>query len=140
MKFRTPLALAAASVLALTIGAANLPHGAAVARPLDHGSACFWGHNVDSFSALPDQRTVYLRVGVRQYYELKLFAPCLDIDWDQRIALVARGGGDWICEGSGLNAEIIARATGLGRQRCQVTSVRKLDPDEVSAIPKRYQP
>ena len=50
---------------------------------------CFWGRNADNFTS-PDDRTVYLRVGVRQVYELKLFSPCIDIDWSQHIALSPR--------------------------------------------------
>ncbi|HUZ14397.1 MAG TPA: DUF6491 family protein [Caulobacteraceae bacterium] len=139
MNIRTPLAAVAAAAVALGLGSARAPLASAVAAPPQHHS-CFWGHDVDSFSATPDQRTVYLRVGVQQYYQLRLFAPCQDINWDHGIALVARGGGDWICTGSGLDAEVIAHATGLGRQTCQVSGVRKLTPAEVSAIPKGYRP
>jgi hypothetical protein len=137
MNTRTPLMLCAAVGLALTAGAASLPV-ATTAAPPTHQS-CFWGHDVENFNA-PDDRHVYLRVGVNQVYALTLFAPCLDIDWNQSIGLVAQGGGDWICEGSGLNVEVVTHATGLGRQRCQVTSVRKLSPAEVTALPKKYRP
>jgi hypothetical protein len=138
MTSRTPLLLAASALLSLILGSASVPETSTAAPPTSR--SCFWGHDVENFAALPDQQTVYLRVGSRRVYELKLFAPCPDIDWNQRIGLLARGGGDWICEGSGLEAEIIAHTYGIGRRRCQVTSVRHLSPDEVAALPKKYQP
>jgi hypothetical protein len=136
MKSRTSLIVVAASALSLCVGAAGLP-AASVAEPATHNNACFWGHDADNFTS-PDDRTVYLRVGVRQVYELKLFSPCIDVDWSQRIALRSRGS-DLICEDGGNAAEIITPSP-IGRQRCQVDSVRKLSPAEVKALPKRYQP
>ena len=136
MKSRMPLVLVAATALSLCVGAASLP-AASAAQPAAHNNACFWGHDADNFTS-PDDRTVYLRVGVRQVYELKLFSPCIDVDWSQRIALRSHGS-DWICEGRGNVAEIITPSP-IGHQRSQVDSVRKLSPTEVSALPKRYQP
>ena len=136
MKSRTPLILAAVATAGLSVGAVSLPVASA-ADPASHNNACFWGHDADNFTA-PDDRTVYLRVGVRQVYELKLFSPCIDVDWSQHIALRSRGS-DWICEGRGNVAEIISPSV-IGRQRCQVDSVRRLSTEEVKALPKRYQP
>ena len=135
MKSRTPLLVSAVGALSLFAGAAVAPE-TTLAAPRGH-NACFWGHEADNFTS-PDNRTVYLRVGVSQVYELRLFSPCIDVDWSQRIALRSRGS-DWICEGRGNVAEIITPSP-IGRQRCQVDSVRKLSRDEIAAIPKRYQP
>jgi hypothetical protein len=137
MNTRAPIRLSLALALALTAGAAGTPMKLAAAPTTAPPAACFWGHEVDSFNA-PDDRTVYLRVGVHDYYELKLFAPCLDIDWDHRIALRSRGG-DWICEGRNLDAEIDTRSD-IGPQRCQVDSVRKLTPADLAALPKNERP
>jgi Family of unknown function (DUF6491) len=141
MTIRAPYQLALAAALALTAGAATLPSRIAAAPDTPAAAttpqACFWAHNVDGFAA-PDDRTVNLRVGMRDYYELKLFAPCLDIDWDHRIALRSRGG-EWICEGAGLDTEIDTRSI-VGHQRCQVTSVHKLTPAEVAGLGKNAKP
>ena len=67
--------------------------------------SCFWANSANGFNAV-DERTVYVRVGVRDVYKLDLFARCPDIDWNQAIALVSRGGNS-IC--SGLDATIITK-------------------------------
>ena len=96
---------------------------------------CFYARNVDSFAA-PDDRTLYVRVGVHDVYRFEMFGPCPDIDWNQRLALISRGSS-WIC--SGMDAEVISH-TPIGPQRCMVRSVRRLTPDEVAALPKRARP
>jgi hypothetical protein len=96
---------------------------------------CFWSSQVNSFAS-DDDRRVYVRVGVKDVYELEMFGRCLDVDWSQKIGIVSRGGST-IC--SGLDAEIIAPSP-IGPQRCQVSKVRKLTEAEVNALPKRARP
>lgn len=129
-------AVAAAAIAALT-PAISLPTVTAAKAP-SPGKSCFYARNVDSFNA-PDDRTVYLRVGVRDVYMAKLFAPCTDIDWRQHIALRSRGSS-WVCEGAGaMDAEILSRSP-IGPQRCPITSIHKLSPEELAALPKRDRP
>lgn len=110
----------------------------AVAAASKTGNACFYSRNADGFSAKGD-RTVYLRAGMRDVYELTLFAPCLDIDWAQHIALKSQTGSDFICEGSNAPYEIFSPSA-TGAQRCQVSAVRKLTAAEVAAMPKKDRP
>jgi hypothetical protein len=90
---------------------------------------CFFASTVSSFSAV-DERTVHVRVGVKDVYRLDLFGRCPDVDWNQQIALVSRGGNS-IC--SGLDATIITKGP-IGPQRCPVSKVTKLTPEEVAAL------
>ncbi len=133
---KVPIASGLVLALALSATAAGPPSGAAAATPY-RGPACFWSRNIDSFAA-PDDRTLYLRVGVRDVYELRLFAPCLDVDWTQHLAVRSRGSS-WICEGRNSNVEIFSPSP-IGHQRCVVDSVRKLNPDEIAALPRRARP
>jgi hypothetical protein len=137
MNTHVPIRLGLALALVLTAGAASLPLPTS-ADPVKPAPACFWARNVDNFAAENDERTVNLRVGVHDVYQLTLFAPCQDIDWNQHIVLRSRGS-DWICEGSNLDAEIDTH-TSIGPQRCPVTSVRKLSPAEIAALPKDGRP
>jgi hypothetical protein len=115
----------------------SAPKSSAPARSSRPQNQCFDARFVSSFSA-PDNETVYVRVGVRDVYKLKLFAPCLDVDWRMSIALKSRSGSDWICQG--YDAELIVPSPGMGRQRCPVSDVMKLTPEEVAALPKRDRP
>jgi hypothetical protein len=96
---------------------------------------CFWTRNVTSFAA-PDDRTLYVRVGVRDVYRFELFGPCTGIDWTQRIALASRGSSQ-IC--SGIDADIITPSP-IGPERCRARELRKLTPEEVAALPRLARP
>jgi hypothetical protein len=129
-------------VSALLIGALVLtactsePKSTANVAAADHRK-CFFSSQVNNFQAM-DENTVYLRVGVSDVYEMKMFAPCRDVDWAHQIALQSRGGSS-IC--TGLDAEVIA--PGIGSQRahtCQVRDIRHLTPQEIAALPAKARP
>lgn len=118
----------AVSALALTLVSCATP------SPTADGSTgptrqCFWANNARSFNAI-DNRTVLVRVGVRDVYKLELFSPCPDINWNHRVVLQSRGGSS-IC--SGLDATIITRGP-MGAQRCQVRTVTRLSTEEAQAL------
>ncbi len=130
-------------MLALAGLAAALPvavSGADAAKPKtsDAGRSCFWARNLDSWSAGADQSTVNLKVGVHDYYQLKLLGPCPEIDWTQTIGIESRGGGSWIC--SGLDVTLIMPRHGIGPERCPATSLRKLSREEAKALPPKQKP
>jgi hypothetical protein len=120
---------ALAAVLLLAAGATQAAGATKPAR------ACFLTRDVSSWSAA-DDKTVYVRVGVKDIYRLDLLGPCPDIDWNWSIALESHGSS-WIC--SPLDATIIARSP-IGPQRCPVREVSKLTPQEVAALPKKQKP
>ena len=134
------LVLTAAAVLAVAAGgAAPAP---AADKPSDTAAGpkgqkdCFHPRFINGFAA-PDEKNLYIRVGVRDVYHFEMFAPCLDMDWNNNLGLVVRPG-PWVCDG--MDAEVISHATGLGRQRCFVRHMRKLSPEEVAALPKGSRP
>ncbi|HEV2365089.1 MAG TPA: DUF6491 family protein [Caulobacteraceae bacterium] len=129
---RTLFALLGGAVLSISLVAASAP-----AQPKDRQSECFPQREIDSWAS-QDQRTVNLRVGFNRYYQLKLFSPCLDLDFSQAIGMRSRGS-DWICAGENNDVEIFTRSM-AGRQRCLVTSVRRLTPAEVAALPRGAKP
>jgi len=131
---KLPLALAAVAALGLSAAAPAVAKSPVepAAKPK---SQCFWANQVNSFAS-SDNRVVNVRVGVKDIYQFEMFGRCDDVDWNNRIALVTRGG-NYIC--SGMDAEIISPTT-IGPQRCPVSKIRKLTPDEVKALPKRARP
>ena len=133
MNTRTALAASFAAFLALGT-AASTPALAKSPAPASK-QQCFFTRNADGFAA-PDEKTLYVRVGVRDVYQFEMFGRCPDIDWNQRLALVSRPGST-IC--TGMDAEVISHSP-IGPQRCPVRSVRKLTPDEVAALPRKSRP
>ncbi len=137
MKILPSAAFVLAAVLAL--GASAQPRNPIGVPPLARPqSSCFWTNRIENFAAA-DEQNLYLRVGPRDVYQAKLFANCFEIDWVHHIALVSRGSS-MICEGPNLDVDVIVRDVAAGRQRCPVTSIRKLTPDEVAALPKAARP
>lgn len=96
---------------------------------------CFWANRVNNFASA-DDRTINVRVGVKDVYQFEMLGRCPDVDWSERIAIVSRGTNS-IC--SGMDAEIIAPSP-IGPQRCAVRNVRKLTPAEITALPRRARP
>jgi hypothetical protein len=129
---KTPIALAAAAAALLALST----QPASAAKPASSGNECFWGRTVTNFAA-PDDRTLYVRAGGNQVYRFDMLGPCQDMDWNQRLALVSHSGGS-IC--SGMDAEVVNRVAGLGRQRCAIRNMHKLTPEEVAALPRNARP
>jgi len=128
--------LAAALLLSLTTLSAACASDPKTASRSNTQRACFYANDVDGFAA-QDDRIVNVRVGVNDVYQFELFAPCPDVRWNETLGLQTRGGSNFIC--SGLDAEIVS-PTPIGPQRCPVTNIRKLTPEEVAALPKGARP
>lgn len=125
--------LAAAAVGLLGV----LPAAAASPTEPDAKPArqCFWANRVTNFAST-DNKTINVRVGVKDVYQFEMLGACPDVEWSTRIAIVSRGSNS-IC--TGLDAEIIAPGP-LGPERCFVRNVRKLSPSEIAALPRRARP
>ena len=118
--------LAAAPVLAFAQGGSSA----------GNHDQCFLKRNVDSFSA-PNDRTVYVEVGVRELYRLDLMHDCTGITFKTGIGFETTPGFDWVC--SPLDATVIVSDAGVS-QRCPVTAIHHLTPAERDALPKRDRP
>lgn len=129
----TGLTVVAGLATALCVAASGV--SAAAAKPA--ARACFWIRNVDGFASA-DNQVVYLRADGRKVFELKLFAPCLDVNWNEHIGIRARGSS-LICEGANNNVEVFTRSV-AHRQRCPVVSVRQLNAQEIAVLPKHARP
>lgn len=96
---------------------------------------CFHASMVNGFTPV-GRDTVQVTVGARTVYELKTVGYCPEIDWTHRILVRSTGGSNWICRG--FDAELLVPgAMGTGLDRCPVTSIRRLDQEEVQALARR---
>jgi hypothetical protein len=117
---------AVGAALIVAWAAASAPAAAPAQRAAPR---CFLASNVNGFTPRGDN-AVDVHVGVGRDYRLTLAGVCPDVDWSFRVALRTTGGGSWICQGA--DAEIIVPGP-TGHERCMVTDVRALTPDEVAA-------
>ena len=123
--------------LTLTAGAfLLLTNGQAAAQAPKAPKACFSARNVSNF-AVVDDKTLNIRVGTRDVYQLDLLGVCPDIESQNEIAIKSRGSS-FIC--SPFDATILAQGPFGRQQRCEVRGMRKLTPDEVAILPSREKP
>lgn len=92
---------------------------------------CFYDSEIRGFSNGGPDRAIVNR-GQYDSWELLLTPGCPDVDYAQRIALVARGGNR-ICSGSNVEL-VVPDASGTSARRCLVRSVRKLSAEEAAAV------
>lgn len=124
-----PLGAAAALAAACAQQAAGAPTAAA-SGPTS-GRECFNARSVSSFT--PHGRDeIDIQAGARRYFRLTFAGVCENTNWARRVAVVARGGGSFICQG--FDAELIVNDPGSGPQRCLVNSVRRLSDEEARAL------
>jgi hypothetical protein len=119
-------------VLTTTAVVGALAASAATAQ----GRNCFLRRSISNFSA-PNDRTLYVRAGVRDVYRLDLLTSCTGLTFRRGITLKGSPTGGWIC--NPLDATVILRRSGMN-QRCPVTAIHHLTPAEIVATPKRDLP
>ena len=100
---------------------------------------CFFARDLSSWKEVGD-RTVNLRVGVSDLYQLDLLAPCPDLPWAEAIGIETRGGSNQICSGLDVSLIVPASVTRTVPQRCMATSLRKLSKAEADALPRSQRP
>ena len=125
---KTPIALAAAALLALAAPAAL------AADKAPERNDCFWARNANGF-AVQDDHTLNVLVNSRDVYQFEMMGHCPDMDWNMRLGL--RSVSSTICRG--MDAEVITHSP-IGPMRCPVRSVRKLTKDEIAALPRKARP
>jgi hypothetical protein len=95
--------------------------------------ACFFQQQINGWreSRTRGEDVVYLNVGAHDVYRLETFGHCDGIDEAHSIGVQTWGGGDAICEG--LDITLIVDSA-IGPQRCPVSKITRLTPDEVKAL------
>ena len=120
-------AAAAAGALAVT-----LPAAVSVAKP--GGESCFRLGHLDNSVMAEGNRAMYLRVSGNQYYRMEFSAVC-NGSGNEPLVLHPFTNDDLICRP--IDVDVTVRGTHEG---CIPTSLRRLTPDEVAAIPPHEKP
>ena len=118
---------AAAGALAVTTASPTV-----MAQP--GGEPCFHLSHLDNSRLAQDHRALYLRVYGRQYYRMDFSGSC-NSSGNEPLVLRPVDNGDLICHAIDVNVSV--RSTHEG---CIPTSLRRLTPDEVNAIPPADRP
>jgi len=130
LKHGLAVALGALCVLAGTPLASAEPAPAAARRQ------CFYANNINNYTT-PNDRLVYIRVGVADVYRLDLMNDCTGLSFRQSIAFTRDDPSTTICSAIDLTIRFREPAD---HRICPVSEMRKLTPVEVAALPKRDRP
>lgn len=121
---------------ALAVAGCSTESTTTTAAAKSGGRQCVFIRDVQNFETVDDQ-TINIRAGVRDIYQLKLFAPCQQARFAQGMAVRGTGGTDQIC--NPLDAELVFRSP-IGPERCLLNDIRKLTPAEVAALDPKFKP
>src|ERR1700761_7803647 len=131
MKTGLSIAGLAAAAGAIALSGTLAPASHAQPAPQSPGKseqACFYRRNINGFNA-PNDRTVYIRVGVNDIIRLDLMSDCTGLTFRQDIGIEDQPAGDaFIC--SPLQATITYREAGI-RDRCPVSAMHRLSKEEI---------
>jgi hypothetical protein len=118
---------------ALAAAPAAVTATASVAVTPSHtNQTCFYPGEVRAFTQTPDN-AVNLRVGAKDVYHLTLAGVCENLKWARAISIEGGGAGPKVCEGPGVTVV-------TEDDRCPVTSIRRLSPEEIAALPSSERP
>lgn len=117
--------------LALAAGASAFAVEDPAPKPASTQRACFFASQVNNWTSDRDEKVAYLYVGAKDVYRAELFGRCLGLDDALSIGVQSRGGGSSVCDG--LDLDLLVESP-IGPQRCPVTKLTKLTPDEVAAM------
>ena len=130
MKTPSILAIAASTLLAAAVPALSATRD-------QSKMPCFFVTQWRGWKS-PDPSTLYLGVNMRDVYEVKLSTPSDQLSWpDMHLVSIVRGSNS-VCSALDLDLKI-ADTNGFATPLI-ATSIRKLTPEEVAAIPKKYLP
>jgi len=121
---------------ALALAASALAAATAAAQPQPRHQECLFVRNINGFNA-PNDHTIYVRSSVSDIWRIDLMTDCVGLSFKQGFRLRSAGGDPWICEP--IQAEVSIRDIGMP-QRCPVSGLHKLTPDEIAALPRRDRP
>ena len=107
---------------------------AAYAQPAKPARACFSTRQIDN-SVVVDDSTINFRVG-RQVYQMSLAGPCPRLKNNIGGYIMNLRGSDQICEPLDVQITVNDNIGGF----CNAKGLRRLTPDEVSALPKEDTP
>ena len=132
------IGLAIAAPLALWGASASAAQGAApTAKPTKPARQCFYLSDWRGWSA-PDRNTLYMKVRNRDVYRVDLAYGSNQLTWPGTHLVSVVRGPDSICHPLDLDLRV---SDGFGAAiPIRAKTITKLTPEEIKALPKKYQP
>jgi hypothetical protein len=131
------LSMSAAAVAMLGSAAAQTPPPAPLStKP---APSCFQMPQFQNWKAA-DDKTLYIRVNMNQYYRLDLSASCSTLTWPGSHLITQTRGSTSVCSPVDWDLAVSQGPPGGIPQHCIVKAMTPLSPADVAAIPKKFKP
>ena len=119
------------------LAAASASAASSDAKPADHQRSCFFISQWRGWKA-PSDDVLYIGVNLHDVYKVQLSSGSPELQWpDAHLISVTRGSSS-VCDALDLDLRV---SDGHGFQEALIaTSMVKLTPDEVAAIPRKFRP
>jgi hypothetical protein len=125
-----------ATILALAV--LVIGFAPAGAQPAPH-NACFELNQMQGWKA-PDNKTIFVRVNMNQYYRLDLSASCPMLTMPESHLITKARGSDLICSAIDWDLSVSEPPPGAIPEPCIVKQMTLLTPQEAAAIPRKFKP
>src|ERR1700754_4373250 len=99
---------------------------------------CFFVQNFQNWKA-PDNKTMYIRVGVNQYYRLDMAGSCDALTYPNSHLITQWRGAPTACDGVDWDLQV-SQGMPAAPQYCIVKSQTPLPRAQAAAIPKKFKP
>jgi hypothetical protein len=129
---RTTAALGLFAGVALPLAAA-----AQTPPPAPH-NACFTANEFQNWKA-PDDRTIFIRVGLHRFFRLDLAGTCAPLRWPDSHLITRLRGTDTYCSAVDWDLKVSESPHGIP-ETCIVKKMTELSPEEAAAIPPKFRP
>ena len=123
--------------IGLALGATQ-PASAVSTPPID-AKRCFFIRSFQNWKAM-DNKTIYIRVNLNQYYRLDLANRCSNLMWpDSRLITQWRGSSS-VCSGLDWDLKVAQGGTRGFATPCIVKTMTPLTAAQAAAIPRKFRP
>jgi hypothetical protein len=100
--------------------------------------SCFFTQNFENWKA-PDDRTIYIRIGVHSFYRLDLAARCPALLSANPSLITHWRGSNSVCDALDWDLKV-ARGFPGSAEPCIVRTMTPLTTEEAAAIPRKFKP
>lgn len=130
-------ALIGLAIAGFGASAASAAQGATEAKPAKPARQCFYLSDWRGWTA-PDKNTLYLKVRGRDVYRVDLAWGSNQLTWPGNHLVSVVRGTDSVCSPIDLDLRV-SDGTGFAMP-IRAKAITKLTPEQIQAIPKKYQP
>ena len=102
-------------------------------------NVCFSLNQMQGWKA-PDNKTIYIRVNMHQYYRLDLSASCAMLTMPESHLITKARGSDRICSAIDWDLSVSEPPPGAIPEACIVKQMTLLTPEQSDAIPPKFRP